>query len=132
MSAMFEKVDIGLDEFVRAFPPLEHQIGAVISINGEAAGLELFDAAVTWRKLSAKLIRSFAIDAIDRTARRARRSRVSAPDVFVTTIASSPASAFAAAGEGNDVRFSGADIAAAALVVNGRVIHLSALPIEGQ
>jgi hypothetical protein len=129
MSAMFEKVDTGIDQFVSAFPPLERQVGALFSINGEPAGLELFDAEVTWRKLSAKLIRSFALDAIDRQRRRAPTSDVSAPAVFVAAIGSSAASSFPAAGEGDDVRFSGSDITAAALVARGRVLHLSAFPV---
>jgi len=129
MSAMFEKVESGLDDFVSAFTPLERQIGAVFFINGQPAGLELFDAADTWRKLSAKLVRSFALDAIDRQRRRAPTSDVPAPAVFVAAIASSAASSFAAAGEGDDVRFSGSDITAAALVARGRVIHLSAFPV---
>ena len=130
MSAVFEKVDPGLDGFVCAFTPLERQVGAVFYINGRAAGLELFDAADTWRQLSAKLIRSFAVDAIDRQRRRARPSNLPAPAAFAAAIASSAASSFAAAGEGDDVRFSGSDIAAAALVARGRVMHLSAFPVE--
>jgi hypothetical protein len=129
MSAVFEKVDPGLDEFVCAFTPLERQVGAVFYINGRAAGLELFDAADTWRQLSAKLIRSFAVDAIDLQRRRAATSNTPAPPAFVAAIASSAASSFAAVGEGDDVRFSGSDISAAALVARGRVIHLSAFPV---
>jgi hypothetical protein len=125
----FEKVDGGLEEFVRAFTPLDRQVGAVFYINGEPAGLEVFDSGDTWRKLSAKLIRSFAVDAIDRGSRRAPKSGTTAPSDFVAMIASSAASAFAAAGEGDDVRFSSSNIAAAALVARGRVIHLSAFPV---
>lgn len=55
MSAVFDKVGTSLDEFVAAFPPVEHQVGAVFLINGRPAGLELFDAPSTWRKLSPKL-----------------------------------------------------------------------------
>jgi hypothetical protein len=132
MSAVFEKVDSGLDEFVGAFTPLERQVGAVFYINGRTAGLELFDAADTWRQLAAKLIRSVAVDAIDRQRRRARPSGKPVPAAFVAAIASSAASSFAAAGEGDDVRFSGSDIAAAALVARGRVIHLSAFPVGDQ
>ena len=128
MSAMFEKVSIGLDEFVSAFTPLERQVGAVFYINDEPAGLELFDAGDTWRKLSGKLVRSFAVDAIERQG-SPPAPRLPAPAVFVAAIASSAASSFAAAGEGDDVRFSGASIAAAALVARGRVIHLSAFPV---
>jgi len=132
MSAMFEKVGTGIDEYVHAFTPLERQVGAVFYIDNQPVGLELFDAAETWRKLSAKLIRSFAVDAIDRQGRRTPASGIADPAIFAAAIASSAASSFAAAGEGDDVRFSGSDIAAAALVARGRVIHLSAFPVAIQ
>jgi hypothetical protein len=70
MSAVFEKFDAPLEEFVRAFEPVAGQIGAVFFVNGEPAGLELFDAPATWRKLAPKLIRSYAVDALDRSRRR--------------------------------------------------------------
>ena len=66
MSAMYDKVDHSLEEFVAAFLPAERQVGAVFLVNGRVVGLELFDAPSTWRKLSPKLVRSYALDAIDR------------------------------------------------------------------
>ena len=65
MSAMFEASNVALDEFVAAFTPVERQVGAVFFVNGRAAGLELFDAPRPWRTLAPKLIRSYALDALD-------------------------------------------------------------------
>ena len=129
MSAVFDKVGTSLDEFVAAFPPTEHQVGAVFLINGQPAGLELFDAASTWRKLSPKLVRSYAIDALDRAGQTA--APVASSDLhaqFAGAVASSPTAAFPAAGEGEDVRLTGAAIAGAALVARGRAVHVSAFP----
>jgi hypothetical protein len=132
MSAVFDKVGASLDDFVAAFPPVPHQVGAVFFVNGRPAGLELFDAALTWRKLSPKLVRSYAVDALDRLDRSGKnpqeRADAEAPDVFAGAVASSPASTFPAAGEGEDVRLTGADIAGAALVARGRAMHVSAFP----
>lgn len=128
MSAMYEKLDASLEDFVGAFSPVEYQIGAMFFINGRPAGLELFDAASTWRKLSPKLVRSYALDAIDRRREPAPEA-APAPSVFTAAVVSSPASVFPAAGEGDDVRLSGKTIAGAALVARGRVIHVSAFPM---
>ena len=68
MSAMYDKLDHSLEDFVAAFAPVERQVGAVFLVNGRVVGLELFDAPSTWRKLSPKLVRSYALDAIDRQA----------------------------------------------------------------
>jgi ARG and Rhodanese-Phosphatase-superfamily-associated Protein domain len=65
MSAMYDNVDHSLDDFVAAFPPVDRQVGAVFVVDGRLAGLELFDASSIWRKLSPKLVRSYALDAID-------------------------------------------------------------------
>ena len=129
MSAMFEKLETPIDAFVAAFPPVDHQVGAIFFINGVQAGLELFDAASTWRKLAPKLVRSYAVDAIDRRDRPSGSRAPQAPHAFAATVGSTPASVFPAIGEGDDVRLTGAEISGAALVAGGRVIHLSAFPL---
>jgi hypothetical protein len=132
MSALFDKVGGSLDDFVSAFSPGEHQVGAVFFINGRPVGLDLFDAASTWRKLSPKLVRSYAVDALDRDGREPlQKPSAEVPTQFASAVASSPSSAFPAAGEGEDVRLTGAEIAGAALVARGRVIHVSAFPQRG-
>jgi hypothetical protein len=128
MSAMFEHVGASLDEFVAALPPLPRQVGAVFFVNGQPAGLELFDAASTWRRLSPKLVRSYAVDAIDRRGGPAPDAADTTPDAFASAVRSSPASAFPAVGDGEDVRLTGAAITGAALVAHGRVIHVNAFP----
>jgi ARG/rhodanese/phosphatase superfamily protein len=129
MSAMFEKLKTSVEQFVAAFPPAEHQVGAIFVINGQQAGLELFDAASTWRKLAPKLVRSYAVDAIDRRRQPARKPTPQATSTLATSLASSAAAVFPGTGDGEDVRLSGTDIAGAALVVGGRAIHVSAFPI---
>jgi hypothetical protein len=132
MSAVFEKVGGSLEGFVAAFPPVEHQVGAVFVIHGQPVGLELFDAASTWRKLSPKLVRSYAMDALDHA--RDAAGPMASPDLpnqFAGAVASSPTAAFPAAGEGQDVRLTGAAIAGAALVARGRAVHISAFPQRG-
>jgi ARG/rhodanese/phosphatase superfamily protein len=128
MSAVFEKLHIPLDQFVAAFPPVDRQIGGVVFINGREAGLELFDAASTWRTLAPKLVRSYAMDAVDRRDVRMRRRRPHAVETFMTAVAVAPASVFPAIGQGVDVRITGTGVAGAALVAGDRVIHLSAFP----
>ena len=125
MAAMYEKLDHSLEDFIAAFPPVGRQVGAVFLVNGRLAGLELFDAPSTWRKLSPKLVRSYALDAIDR---KQARSGVTAHDgrFLIDAIAASQSSVFSAVGEGEDVRLSGRDVIGAGLVARERAIHLSA------
>lgn len=132
MSAMFEKLETPIEAFVAAFPPVANQVGAMFFINGAQAGLELFDAASTWRRLAPKLVRSYAVDAIDRRGKVSGKRAPHAPQAFATTVGSAPASLFPAIGEGSDVRLTGTDVAGAALVAGGRLIHLSAFPAGDQ
>lgn len=128
MSAMYDKVDHSLEDFVAAFPPIERQVGAVFLVDGQIAGLELFDAPSTWRKLAPKLVRSYALDAID--SRKKSGAPVPSPEgsVWIGAVVSCDASVFPAVAEGEDVRLTGSDIGGAALVARGRAIHVSAFP----
>ncbi len=131
MAAMFETLQGSIDRYIAAFPPVERQVGAIVYVSGRLAGLELFDAPGTWRKLSAKVLRSYALDAIDRRHAKARKPRVGDATVFSDQVTSTAASTFAAAGEGEDVRLTSPTIAAAALVAHGRAIRVSAFPVSG-
>jgi len=128
MAAVFDKFDAPLDEFVRTFEPVSNQIGAMFIINGAPAGLELFDAPSTWRKLAPKLVRSYAIDALDKARGGEASPNTSNPDAFKDLIASTVASVFPATGEGEDVRLSGQGLQGAALVARGRMIHATVFP----
>ncbi len=84
MAAMFDQAQAPIERFVEAFPLDPRQAGGIFLINGRIVGLELFDAPATWRKLAPKLIRSYAVDAIDRRSRLdprlpTRRSSFSTP-----------------------------------------------------
>jgi hypothetical protein len=126
MSAMYDKLDHSLEDFVAAFPPIERQVGGVFLVNRRVVGLELFDAPSTWRKLSPKLVRSYALDAIDR--RKPARGSVASTDgrMLIDALLSSKSAIFPAIGEGEDVRLTGLDMTGAALVARNRTIHLSA------
>ena len=125
MAAMYEKLDHSIEDFVAAFQPVDRQVGAVFLVNGRLAGLELFDAPSTWCKLSPKLVRSYALDAIDR---KQVRPSVTSEDgrCLIDAVAASQSAVFPAVGEGDDVRLSGRDLIGAALVARERAIHLSA------
>ena len=128
MSAMYERAGQPLEAFVSAFPAIDRQVGALFVINGQLAGFECFDASRTWRKLSSKLVRSYALDAVDRRQRDNGGATAVDGTGLVASILESQGSAFPAIGEGEDVRLTGGRLAGAALVARGRVIHLSAFP----
>ena len=130
MSSIYEVHEGSIDEFVKAFTPVERQVGAVFFINGRVAGLELFDAASTWRAISPKLVRSYAIDAIDRPRTEVATPSQESAKAFCTALASSAGSAFPGTGMGDDIRLTGVHVMGAALVADGRAMHVSGFPIH--
>jgi len=130
MSAMFDACHASLEEFVAAFTPVERQVGAVFFVNGRPTGLELFDAPRTWRTLAPKLMRSYALDALDQANAAVQSAAATDAMALIHDLISSQTLVFPAVGEGEDVRFDGAGVVGAALVASGKAIHVSAFSTE--
>ncbi len=129
MSALFDSCHASVEEFVAAFTSDEGQVGVVFFVNGRTAGLELFDASRTWRTLAPKLIRSYALDALDRADDPVQSDSTADAMALLRALTSSQTSIFPAVGEGEDGRFSGPGVAGAALVGFGKAVHVSAFSI---
>ena len=99
----------------------------MFSIKGRVTGLEFFDAAETCRLLMPKIIRSYALDAIDPGYRGHRASGLGSPAEVIEKLSGSEYSTHNAVGEGEDLRFdSTPGIAGGALFARERVVHLCA------
>lgn len=131
MDAMYETHSTRLDEFSEALKPAEHQAGAVFVINGKVAALELFDSAQTFGRLMEKLVGSFAVDALDEASSEA--PGVPAAEVvqaFLRRLQSAEVTEHPAVDLGVDVRLTGEHLAGGALIMDGRIVHLSAFNLE--
>ena len=58
-------VDLSEDDYVRRLRIEPGQSGAVFAIDGKVEGLELFDSTETFSKMFDKLVRSYALDALE-------------------------------------------------------------------
>jgi hypothetical protein len=129
MSAIYERSQIQLDDFVLAMPKCDGQVGAVFSIGGQIAGFDAFDSADTFAKAAPKLIRSYAVDAIEIPPASGRDELTSgAVRAFLDDIGGAGTTRFKALGLGDDLRLNGLALAGAALEVSGRIIHLVSFP----
>lgn len=126
---VFEAQRYDLEELIREHPVPEDCLGAVFAFGGRIAGLEVFDKADTLSKLWPKLIRSYGSDALDS---RSRIKDVSQTDVqaWLQQQDGLQFFAFRPPGIGEDVRFHNQHMVGSALVVEGRLIHLSIFPNE--
>jgi len=126
MSDVYEQERGHLNDFVEGLSWTEGQCGAVFAIDGAIAGLELFDCAETMRKLYSKLVRSYALDAMDH--RQGPDTEVAGGNAgeFLEAVKRSQIRSYEAVGLGEDVRVSDSNLTGGALIVDGRCVHLSA------
>ena len=130
MGDVFEQERPRLDAFVEALKPVSMQRGALFAIDGQLVGLELFDSPQTFAHYLPKLVRSYAMDAVEtRTPQKIPPAEVAA-QAFLRETARSAVEVFAAVGEGEDLRLDGATLVGSALVHAGRVVHLAAFQAD--
>lgn len=127
----YEHFSGSLEEYVQAFNTSDTQVGACFSINGKIRGVELFDVSATCAKLMPKLIRSYALDAIEERQEAAANDAESITD-FIQAVATSRADSFKALGEGDDLRIHSSSITGGALAAHGRVVHLCAFSANSE
>jgi len=137
MSGIFDTHQKSIDAHMKAFPRTVGQCGAVFLIDRVPAGLEFFDSEAICVAVFPKLLRSYALDAID-TPRTGVPTEVGVDDVkavasnFIGTVARAAearAESFPTVGLGQTVRVSDDRLVAAALVAEDRVVHLAAFEL---
>ncbi len=132
MSEIYEKDRPLLREYEKAFSPIPGQIGAVFLVNGEAAGLETFGRQDTLAKVFGKLLKSYALDAVDRYDTTPEGPDPSTETrTFLDACTSARVEAFAAPALGTDGRISSDAVIGFALAFEDRVLHLSAFSRKG-
>ena len=98
---------------------------------GAPVSLELFESPVLCTRLSQKIIRSWALDAIECSDEQGAFSRPTEDQIadFIGTMIAAPSKRFQVAGLGETVRFLGDKITGGALVLGNRILHVSAFSL---
>jgi hypothetical protein len=132
MEGMYQYRRRDIDDYVRALRPASDQVGAVFAIGGRLIGLDLFEhPAIQWQMFD-KLVRSYALDAIERLG--GGHQEVPAQEVsrFLGDVASAGTQSYPSVGLGRDIRIEGDQVTGGALVLDERLIHLSAFRAESR
>jgi hypothetical protein len=132
MSAIYERHASSVEEFTRAFTWQEGQCGVTFAISGRILGLETFDHPEVMRRFFQKLVRSYALDALDATLAGNEPASVEAAYALVTQISAAQSFAEQALGIGKDVRFTGPGICGAALWAHERYVHICSFAENGK
>ena len=131
VESAFKDNESSLNNFVDKLQPQENQSGAVFCINGRVSGMELFDSQDTCKALMPKIIRSYALDAIDPNFKNSESHDQPDPGRLLETIRKARTHEAKAVGEGTDLRFDNASgVAGGALFARDRIIHLVAFSMK--
>ncbi|GAB4180376.1 MAG: hypothetical protein OHK0026_17930 [Rhodocyclaceae bacterium] len=125
MNDVFERFDQEMHGFEAALPPTADQRGAIFAIGGRVAGLDLFDRAATFARVRDKLVRSYALDAIE-GGEKDQPAEAGAAQRFLDALQIATVAHYPATGLGEDVRLDGLGLCGAALVVEDKLVHLCA------
>jgi hypothetical protein len=128
MSALYERNAITIDEYARAFSYQTGQCGVVFANADGGAGLDLFDHPATMRHYFNKLVKSFALDAMDSSG--SAPSEATDVSAFLARVASAQSFSEPAVGLGKDVRLTSSGVSGAALWSEDRYLHLCAFSTE--
>ncbi len=135
MSAMYERHAHTVEEYARAFAWRDRQAGIAFAIGGQVLGFDLFDQPITMRRVFPKVVRSYALDALDAMRNTTGAANEGATEQRVaelmTKLVSAPSFAQSAVGLGKDVRVAGNLVSGAALWAEDRYIHVCAFATSG-
>lgn len=130
MSDIYDQQSAQIDGYVSAFSPQAGQAGALFAINGRINGIELFDSVSTFQRFMAKLVRSYAMDAIEDQKPNSKAPVAEVAHRFLEEMKEAVVHRFPALAEGEDLRIDTDTIAGGALYADKSVVHLCAFRID--
>jgi hypothetical protein len=133
MQDIYESAASRVEPLLARLKPVAGQVGAVFFSRGRLLGLDAFDAAATLTSEFAKIVRSYAVDAVrgGRDGDESEPGSAGELDSARTLLADLTAGewqAYPGVGLGTDLRLTTSRLAAGALVHDGDVVHLAAFP----
>lgn len=123
--AMYVDRGASLDQYLHALPRLHGQSGAIVGIAGELVCLDYVGRADVFAGLYAKLLRGYALDAIERPVEKPLRK--TAVRRFLASVDRGNARLVQAGGAGTDARFDG-PVAGQELSAFGEVVAVTLYP----
>jgi hypothetical protein len=96
--------------------------GAVFAFGGRIVGVDLFDQSTTFEKLWPKLVRSYAIDALEQPVQPSTLTR-EAVAAWLNVAFTARSEKFSSPGLGDDVRFESESVVGSSLLVENQSIH---------
>jgi ARG and Rhodanese-Phosphatase-superfamily-associated Protein domain len=128
MNAMYDVNAVSLHAYLRAFAWTEREAGVAFAVGPGVMGLDLMDHPKTLQAMFPKLVRSYALDALE--APHSPAATGSEIAQLLARIGKADCPARPAVGIGEDIRLTGNGISGAALWAEGYV-HVCAFTVDG-
>jgi len=131
VSDLYERHQEMTEDFLKAFSPVDNQIGMIVFIDGEVAGIEFLWRFETFKKNHSKLVHSYAMDALE-TLLNKEKSESKASKARASEILESAAKASVekrkSVALGEDVRLESREVVGAGLDYEGHILQLTIFP----
>lgn len=131
MADLFRHAEQDLDAYVRAFSAAPGQVGAIFALGGKVIGLEMLFSPDTFAKLFPKLVRSYALDAIEIPGDHSPTSPADSAASFLKQVSGVEVLEAPAVGLGKTLRLKSAGIVGIGLRAEEGLIHLAAFRSHG-
>ena len=126
MSAIYERHEATLDDYVEKLSLKSDQTGAIFVTGPRQFGMDLFDRPETFAAFFPKLVRSYAIDAMERPPARDRAAKPRHAHAFVDRLREGAFDVHPAVALGHDIGIVARGAIAGALVHQETALHLTA------
>ena len=141
--AMYVSSESRIEGFLKSFKHEPNQIGSAFLVDGAVSGLEIFATEATHKRMLQKMIRSYALDAIDSAMTRemektkapqqfTKKLVADATEEFTTRLRSSWTKRFDGVCVGENYRFKDDRLTGGALVHEDQLLHLCAFALNGK
>jgi hypothetical protein len=128
MADLYETLQEKSEDYLKAFHPVDNQIGLVVFIDGEVAGVELLDKFETFRKNHEKLVQSYVMDALETSdgvvKARSKPSKAKAAKLLESA-ATATVDKRNSVALGKDVRLDSNEVVGAGLEFESQVLQLT-------
>jgi hypothetical protein len=129
---IYKDLDQKLEEILQSLSVPTGSNGVAFAINGRIAGADFFDKPETLAKLWPKLVKSYAIDALERSMEKRSALGPERITEWLKAATSARQEWFDSPGVGKDVRIEGEQLTGATLIVEGYPVHLELFREEAE
>jgi hypothetical protein len=129
MADLFRHAEQDVDAYVKTFTAVPGQLGAIFALGGKVVGLEVFFSPDTFAKLLPKLVRSYALDAIEIPEDHSPMPPPDSAVSFLRQVAAAEVQESPAVSLGKTLRLKATGVMGIGLQAEEELIHLAAFRI---